>query len=235
MVKPNSASFRASAGNIRARAHSPEDKAKVRQAFIDVGQKLFLEEGAENVSLRSIAAAAGYSPGTIYQYFHDHRELLFAIREFDMNAATDLIERSAAGEKDPAIRLKKMFVGSVRYWLAHMDDFNLLFAGPGARRRAEGTPFGQSASVSRSLALYRSTVDQYLASLPTRPLPTVLATDIMIATTHGVIAFPQLTSTMQWSDVGEMAEHAIDSLIHHWRQMAETAPKTAQRKAKRSP
>lgn len=211
-----SSSFRGETGRARGRAHSAEDKARVRQAFIDVGQRLIAEEGADNVSLRRIAAAAGYSPGTIYQYFQDQRELLFAIREFDMDAATDLMESAAAGEKDPALRLRKLFMGSVNYWLSHLDHFDLLFSGPMGPHPTSGRPFGQSATVARSLALYRKAVDDFLRSLPKRPLPTNLATDILIATSHGVIAFPRLTSTMQWSDMGRMAEQAIDALIQTW-------------------
>lgn len=216
MASNPSVSFRAASGSARSRAHSVEDKAKVRQAFIDVGQRLMSEEGPESVSMRRIAAEAGYSPGTIYQYFEDHRELLFAIREFDMNAATELIAQSAAGEKDPAKRLRKLFVGSVQYWLAHLDHFDLLFSGPGVGRKPGSVPFGQSESVARSLALYRGAVEEFLATLRKPPLDTVLATDILIATSHGVIAFPRLTSTMQWSDVRVMAEEAIDALIDKW-------------------
>ena len=68
--------FRSATRNDKGRAHSPEDKARVRQAFIDAGKQLMRTEEPESVSLRRIASAAGYSPGTIYQYFHDHRELL---------------------------------------------------------------------------------------------------------------------------------------------------------------
>lgn len=207
--------FRSPTGNVRSRAHSAEDKAKVRQAFIDTGRRLIGEEGAENVSLRRIAAEAGYSPGTIYQYFRDHRELLFAIREFDMDAATDTIEQFGAGEMDPPKRLRKLFVGSVKYWVSHLDDFELLFAGP-VHVRKGSAPFGESATVARSAAMYRRAVDDFLVSLPRRPLPTVLATDILIATSHGIVAFPRLTRTMKWSDTVEMAEKAIDALIQTW-------------------
>jgi len=236
LVQPG---FRTETGNARRRAHSTEDKARVRQAFIDAGQQLLTTDEPEAVSLRRIAAQAGYSPGTIYQYFHDHRELLFAIREFDMNAATDLIEAAAAGEKDPASRVRKLFLASVRYWLDHLDHFDLLFSGPLPQARARGgesAPFGQSSSVQRSLKLYRDAVEAFFAALPRRPLATVKAADILIATSHGVIAFPRLTSSMQWSDIGEMAETAIDALLAAWTQAGHAnAPTAAARKRAEKP
>lgn len=219
--------FRAERGNERGRAHSAEDKARVRQAFIDAGQRLMATEAAEAISLRRIAAEAGYSPGTIYKYFNDHRELLFAMREFDMNAATDLIEASAHGEADPTQRVRKLFLGSVNYWLSHLDHFDLLFSGPLPQsvRKGDSPPFGQSSSVQRSLKLYRDAVDQFFASLTRRPMSVVKATDILIATSHGVIAFPRLTTSMGWSDTAEMAETAIDALLHSWTQQGNAAPK----------
>ena len=89
---------------LRGRAYSAEDKAKVRQALIETGRHLFAIEGAARVSLRRIAAEAGYSPGSIYQYFQDHHALQIAIRELDMNQATDHFEAFAARIKDPVAR-----------------------------------------------------------------------------------------------------------------------------------
>jgi AcrR family transcriptional regulator len=211
-------SFRAEQGNQRGRAHTAEDKARVRQQFIDVGQRLMMTEPPEAVSLRRIATESGYSPGTVYQYFRDHRELLFAIREFDMNAATDLIEAAAAGEADPALRVRKLFLGSVRYWLDHLEHFDLLFSGPLREPHpdSDSIPFGQSAAVRRSLKLYRDAVESFFESLPRRPMDAVTAADILIAASHGIVAFPRLTNSMAWSDTGEMAKEAIDALLRAW-------------------
>lgn len=224
--------FRSATRNDKGRAHSPEDKARVRQAFIDAGKQLMRTEEPESVSLRRIASAAGYSPGTIYQYFHDHRELLFAIRELDMNAATDLIEAAAHGEQDPKTRVRKLFLGSVNYWLEHLDHFDLLFSGPlpqGLGRRADAPVFGRSSSVQRSLKLYRDAVDAFFRSLRHRPMSTIKATDILIATSHGVIAFPRLTASMDWSDTRSMAEFAIDALLDAWQRAGQEPRASAHR------
>ena len=61
-------SFREPKNEVLSRARTPEDKAKVRDAFIAAGRRLLAEGDPSRVSLRMIAAEAGYAPGAIYQY-----------------------------------------------------------------------------------------------------------------------------------------------------------------------
>lgn len=202
------------------RAYTAVDRQRVRQAFIDAGRRILIERGAGAMSMRQIAAEAGYSPGSIYFYFPDQRALLAAIREFDMNAATDIMEACAFAQADPARRVHDLFGAVARYWLAHPDHFDMLFAGPRDRvalHTPEGLPFGRSPSVVRSLALYARVVDEFLTSLPCRPIDTVLAMDALIAATHGVIAFPRATPSMPWSSTLAMVETVIEALVGHWR------------------
>lgn len=201
------------------RAYSDEDRRRIRQTFIDAGRRILAGQGAAAMSMRQIAAESGYSAGTIYQYFRDQRTLIVAIREFDMNAATDAMELAAERIADPAQRVRDVFLTAAHYWLEHPDHFDVLFFG-GANRAAihtvEGVPFGRSQSVVRSLALYMRVVDEFLASLPRRPVATRAAVDTLIAAVHGVIAFPRATPSMTWSSTQTMVEWVIDALIGAW-------------------
>lgn len=201
------------------KAYSAVDRQRVRQAFIDAGRRILIEQGASAMSMRHIAAEAGYSPGSVYQYFPDRRALLAAIRESDMNAATDIMDARARATADPVQRVREVFLTAARYWLAHPHHFDVLFCGSRdqvALHTPEGLPFGRSPSVVRSLALYARVVDDFLASLPCRPIDTVLAMDSLIAATHGVIAFPRATPSMPWSATVAMVETVIDALMSHW-------------------
>jgi len=205
------------------KAYSALDRQRVRQAFIDAGRRILVEQGAGAMSMRQIAAAAGYSPASIYLYFPDQRALLAAIRESDMNAATDIMESSALAQPDPARRVLDVFGAVARYWLAHPDHFDMLFAGSRDRvalHTPDGLPFGRSPSVVRSLALYARVVDDFLASLPCRPIDTVLAMDALIAATHGVIAFPRATPSMPWSATMAMVDTVVEALVSHWSSQA---------------
>lgn len=206
------------------KAYSAVDRQRVRQAFIDAGRRILIEHGAGAMSMRQIAAEAGYSPGSIYQYFPDQRALLAAIREFDMNAATDIMQACALAQSDPARRLQDVFSAVARYWLDHPDHFDMLFGGSRDRvalHTPEGLPFGRSTSVVRSLALYARVVDDFLSSLPCRPVDTVLAMDALIAATHGVVAFTRATPSMPWSATLDMVHVVVEALVSHWSREAE--------------
>ncbi len=55
------------------------EKIERRQQILDAARKLFLEQGFEKTSIRNIADAIEYSPATIYLYYKDKNELLFAL------------------------------------------------------------------------------------------------------------------------------------------------------------
>jgi AcrR family transcriptional regulator len=189
----------------------------MRRSLIDAGRRLLSRN--EATSIRQIAQEAGCSPATIYQYFPDHRALLAALRQEDMDAATAVLEQVAAGQPDPRQRVRELFLGAAHYWLRHPDHFDCLFSrrtGGEMLRCADGTPFGQSETVRRSLRLYSGAVRAYLDSVGNTAVPTDLATHVLIATTHGVIAFARATRSMPWSDAGQMVECAIDALLGQW-------------------
>lgn len=207
----------------KTRAHSAEDKEQVRAAFIAVGRQLFASEDPTRVSLRRIAAAAGYSPGTIYQYFRDQRALYLAIREQDMTAAVEHFERLADGTADPEQRVRDVFLGAVAHWRQHFDHFQTLFSMPPHQppiSDPEGVPFGRSPIVVRSYGLYERVIRELFASWPRPPLPLKLATDSLIAATHGIVSFPVYTRTMDWSDTGTMAACVLDAMLADWRRRA---------------
>ncbi len=203
----------------RSRARATEDKEKVREAIVNAGRQLLATEDPSKVSLRRIAAVAGYSPATVYNYFDDYRALYTAVRAHEMELATSRFERIAARTKDPEQRVRKLFLATAQYWLKHLDDFDLVFALPAKKTTdpaADPSPFGQSPTVMRALKVYYDAVDAYFSTLLHPPIPPRLATDTLMAAVHGIVAFPRMTRTMVWSDMETMAEIVIDGMLHRW-------------------
>jgi AcrR family transcriptional regulator len=224
----------------RKRAKSPEKKAEVRAKLIAVGRRLFAEEDASTVSLRRIAEASGFTPSTIYTYFADQQELFAAIREYDMSAATSEFERIAATTNDPIERVRAVFSGVVRHWLEYPDHFEVLFSQRAERvphRAAPGPAFGMSTIATRSYALYRNVIADLFDTYPKHPIPIDVATDSMIAATHGIILFMRHTASMKWSDPEVVAATVIGALLRSWE--TERSPKspgpTPPRAARRTP
>lgn len=201
----------------RARARTDEQKKEVRDDLIAVGRNLFAVEDPSTVSLRRIATEAGYSPGTVYKYFRDQHELFIAIREQDMSRVVDNLEKIAHRIESPEQRLRAVFLAAAKHWLKYPDQFRVLFAIRPEQSVKEGRPpFGQSAVVLRSYALYRRLVDALFATYPSPPCSPRFATDALIAATHGIIAFTLHTHTLEWSNPGKMAEEVLDAMLFTW-------------------
>src|SRR5882724_2693905 len=61
-----------------------------RAAILDSARRVAARDGARNLSLRGVAAEAGYAPAALYGYFANKDELLLAL------AADDLLALSRA-------------------------------------------------------------------------------------------------------------------------------------------
>jgi AcrR family transcriptional regulator len=101
-------------------------KEELRQTIIEAALKIFVAEGYEKTSIRSIADAIEYSPGTIYLHFKDKDELLFAVHEVAFNkffiamAPLMLIH-------EPKLRLLKMGEIYIQFAFDNPELYGLMF------------------------------------------------------------------------------------------------------------
>lgn len=206
--------FRKPSSEVLSRARTPEDKERVKAAFVAAGRRLVSQEGMAAVSLRRVATEAGYAPGAIYQYFRDQQDLFFNIRSEDMQAATEKFRRMVARTPDPVERVKKLFIGTADYWLSHMEDFLVIFPAPGARVATDG--FAKSQAVREILALYYETVDALFETLPERSVPSRTAADLLLAAVHGTVLFPHMTPGMPWTKTRTMVRLLVTTMVDQW-------------------
>jgi AcrR family transcriptional regulator len=57
------------------------EREEMRRRIVDGARHLFVENGYEKVSIRHIAEAIEYSPATIYLYYKDKNEILYAVHQ----------------------------------------------------------------------------------------------------------------------------------------------------------
>ncbi len=102
------------------------DKQGMKKLILDTAMKLFLEEGFGNVSIRRIAEKIEYSPATIYLYFKDKDEILYALHTAGFE---ELFRRQQAvlSIGDPWKRLQKHGELYIRFGLENPEYYNLMF------------------------------------------------------------------------------------------------------------
>ncbi|KAA9353617.1 TetR/AcrR family transcriptional regulator [Larkinella humicola] len=102
------------------------EKEEMRKLILEAAQKLFLETGFEKVSIRNIADAIEYSPATIYLYFKDKNELLYAIHNIGFQKMVEEFQ-PALNLADPFDRLVEMGRRYFRFAFENPELFDLMF------------------------------------------------------------------------------------------------------------
>ncbi len=69
-------------------------KAESRVAILDAARRVAARDGARDMSLRGVAAEAGFAPAALYGYFRNKDELLLALAADDLTA----LARAMRGE-----------------------------------------------------------------------------------------------------------------------------------------
>lgn len=101
------------------------------EAIMDAAREMFVRDGYEAVTLRKIALAIQYSPGTIYQYFKDKRTLVQAIIRKD---ALDLRARmvDCLEGDDPVEQISELARRYAQWGISHPNHYRLTTVPPPA-------------------------------------------------------------------------------------------------------
>jgi AcrR family transcriptional regulator len=110
----------------RAQAH-----ASARSGILDAARRVAARGGTRELSLRSVAAEAGFAPAALYGYFSGKDELLLALAADDL-ASLSRAMRESATRADGAKRLSSAAAAAVD----KMRDLDSLAAASGASHNA---------------------------------------------------------------------------------------------------
>ncbi|KAB1440866.1 TetR/AcrR family transcriptional regulator [Pseudodesulfovibrio senegalensis] len=107
-------------------ARKEQEREHKRRLILDAAKGLFIRQGFDNVSMRGIAAAAGYSPAAIYRYFPGKRAILSHLRNegFREFHAGQLAQE---GAQKPEEMLRRAGRNYLRFAMENPDDFHLMF------------------------------------------------------------------------------------------------------------
>lgn len=93
---------------------------KTRARLIEVAKRLFQEHGSDEVTVRTIAAAANIEAGSIYYHFASRDEIMRAVLESGVEGARQQVMRAieAAGAgNSPLVRLRAALGAHFKYTL----------------------------------------------------------------------------------------------------------------------
>lgn len=161
------------------------DKQAMRSRILATAMKLFLEEGFGNVSIRRIAAEIEYSPATIYLYFKDKDEILFALHSAGFD---ELYKRQQEVVKlrNPAKRLRKHGEVYIKFALENPEYYNLMFI---MRSPVRKIPENEQLNVGlRSYELFKNDVQSAIDSGVLKKANADIAAFGLWSEAHGIVS-----------------------------------------------
>jgi len=102
------------------------EKTEMKELIRATAMKMFLEDGYAKTSIRSIAEAIEYSPGTIYLYFKDKDELLYEVQGEAYGRLLKVFQEEAISA-DPVERLRQLGKAYINFGLQNPELYDLMF------------------------------------------------------------------------------------------------------------
>lgn len=102
-------------------------RQKVHQSILDAAKKLFLKHGYEGVSMRQVAEQVGYTPTTIYLYFEDKDDLLFAVVDQAFDIFAHDLQSAYDSTSDPILRLRALGYAYIRFGRQNPEAYQMIF------------------------------------------------------------------------------------------------------------
>lgn len=88
-------------------------RAANRAAIIEAARRVSLRAGTNGLSLRAVAAEAGYAPASVYEYFRNRAELVLALAAEDLGQLAKLL-REQPGESSSLSASAKVALSLMR-------------------------------------------------------------------------------------------------------------------------
>lgn len=111
----------------RSAERRERSRQETRQAILEAATRMFEHEGYEGFSLRQVAENIGYTPTTIYLYFKDKDDLLFAVCSQGFAEFTQALQTAYATHSDPLERLQALGRAYLEFGLSRPLHYQMMF------------------------------------------------------------------------------------------------------------
>jgi AcrR family transcriptional regulator len=200
------------------RASSRETQEDLRQRIIAAAREQFRLHGYDGVSMRKVATIVGYTAGAIYRYFPDKQTLLRHVWEDDLRWHSAYVRGAVDQAKQPIEKVRQIFLGYLRYWNQHPDNFRVVFGGTNSEvNRADARDDLRAFDYATDdYKTFKALLTEVLGTTERAPRDPDLAMQILLAGVHGIVAMKHSPSQFPWFDVEEMGALMVDSILRGW-------------------
>lgn len=181
---------------------------QMQDLILRTAMQLFLEKGFGNVSLRRIAEKIQYSPATIYRYYRDKDEILFALHSLGFEKLFKR-QQSIRSVRDPWERLREHGRHYVGFAIENPEFYDLMFIMRGPAKTIEMKDKWEAGL--RSYELLRNDIQECIEKEYLQKTDVDVATFAFWSLAHGVVSLLIRNRCIMFP--GEQMPHIIEGAL----------------------
>jgi len=188
-------------------------KEEFRREILNSARELFIDVGYENFSMRRLAEKIDYSPTTIYHYFKNKDDLLFAVCEEVAEQFLTRLRHIRSVEHKPLETLRQSMLYLVEFAFDNPNQYKVFFL---TRPNIYGTQeeFIKRESMARnSYFEFREIVQTCIKEGNFRHMDIDVLTQVLATAPHGLITMTLYRSSFPWVDHKVLAAALVDGLL----------------------
>jgi AcrR family transcriptional regulator len=192
--------------STRAAARRQEQREELRGEILEAARAIFVRDGYQSFSMRKLAAAIGYSPGSIYLYFRNKEDLFRSLVYESFSRLSKSLEVLADDpRKDPVARLKHGLSLYVDWGCRNPNDYAIAFLlpepGPGPYK------------THQAFDVLRSMVADCLPAGTARRERVETASQAVWSAVHGITSLLIQRPSFPWHSKASVIRQVIESAV----------------------
>lgn len=187
------------------------NKEEFRREILDTARELFIKEGYERFSMRRLAEKIDYSATTIYLYFKDKDDLLFAICEEFFEHFSAQLNHIRSTSQDPVRTLHKALLYLMDFGLKNPNQYKLIFFTKSVYGTRE--EWVEKESMARNTYfVFKDIVQECINAGKLRDIEVDVVVDTLAIASHGVIAKKIYCANFS-NDRSEVVAHTLVDVL----------------------
>lgn len=181
-------------------------KANLRTELIAAAHKLVQDEGYDALTIRKLAQRADMAPMSVYSYFSDKQEILYALAEDAFEGLAQRIEKNRPD--DPLEALRAVMIEYAAFGLGNPDEYRIV-AGSEHMTPPEKLEPGQPDERNPAMELLIGRIEACVTAGKLSGDPRAIAT-MMWAIGHGAISLLISFPSYPFGDAQTFVERMYD-------------------------
>ncbi|MGH2588854.1 MAG: TetR/AcrR family transcriptional regulator, partial [Dehalococcoidia bacterium] len=178
----------------------------VRVALTEAAREVLIQAGYDGLTIRRVAERAEYSLGTVYGYFADKDDLLYALVREDFALLTERL-RSIRDSHVGAVAVREMLLSYVEMGLERPQSYEIMFM----LKPKLASRNASDESDEHAYAIFRGCIVAAMRRGEFRyDDPDVLA-QMLWASVHGLVSLRLTLSDFPWGEMTRLAETLVDA------------------------